>query len=94
MKKRLMDFLACPMCKSHPLGLQIFEEKEEIAEGLLTCPNPQCGMWFPIIEEIPHMLPPDLREEKEDANFLRKWRGKVPEAILREGKPFNLSKEL
>ncbi|MFH1328900.1 MAG: Trm112 family protein [Candidatus Bathyarchaeota archaeon] len=94
MKRRLMDFLACAICKSHPLELHVFNETEEIVEGLLICPNSQCRIWYPIIEEIPHCLPPELREEKEDLAFLRKWKGKIPEKVLREGRPFNLSKEM
>ena len=90
MKKRLMDFLACAMCKSYPLELHVFEEKEEIVEGLLVCPDQKCNMWYPIIDEIPHCLPPELREEKEDLSFLEKWKNKIPEKILKEGKPFTL----
>ncbi|OYT53751.1 Trm112 family protein [Candidatus Bathyarchaeota archaeon] len=93
MKRRLMDFLACAICKSHPLELYVFEEKDEIVEGLLVCPNPECKMWYPIIDEIPHCLPPDLRNKKEDLAFLKKWKDKIPEKVLKEGKPFNLSQE-
>ena len=88
MKKRLMDILACPIDKHHPLELHVFEEKEEIIEGLITCPK--CQRWFPIREEIPEMLPDELRNEREDLPFLQKWKNKVPEKILAEGKPFNL----
>ena len=90
MKKRLMDFLACAMCKSFPLELHVFEEKDEIVEGLLVCPNQECNMWYPIIDEIPRCLPPDLREEKDDLSFLEKWKNKIPERILKKGKPFTL----
>lgn len=91
LKRRLMDFLACPMCKSYPFELHVFQESpEEIGEGLLLCPNAQCGLWYPIIEEIPHCLPPELREREEDLAFLKKWQAKVPEKVLREGKPFHL----
>ena len=93
LKRRLMDFLACPMCKSYPFELHVFEENEEIVEGLLVCPNDNCRMWYPIIEEIPHCLPPDLRDEKDDLAFLHKWKNKVPERVLKNGAPFNLSKE-
>jgi len=89
MKKRLLDILACPICKHHPLELKVFEEKEEIDEGILLCT--ECGRWYPIIESIPHMLPDDLRDEKEDTNFLVKWKRLIPEAVLKEGKPFKLS---
>ncbi|KYH42424.1 MAG: hypothetical protein AYL33_002770 [Candidatus Bathyarchaeota archaeon B63] len=44
-------------------------------------------------DPIPEMLPDELREEKDELQFLRKWREKIPERILREGKPFNLSPE-
>ena len=93
MKRRLMDFLACAICKTHHLELHIFEEREEIVEGLLICPNPECRMWYPIIEEIPHCIPTELRQEKEDLDFLKKWRDKTPEKVLKEGRPFNLSTE-
>ena len=83
-----MDILACPICKHHPLELHIFEEKDEIVEGLIVCTS--CNRWYPIIEEIPHMLPDNLREAKENLSFLRKWKREVPQKILEEGKPFNL----
>ncbi|MCS7097415.1 MAG: hypothetical protein NZ922_00295 [Candidatus Methanomethyliaceae archaeon] len=88
MKRRLLDILACPMCKYYPLELIVFEEEEEIEEGLLICNN--CNRWYPIIEAIPHMLPDDLRDEKEDLEFLKKWQERAPEKILKSGKPFNL----
>ena len=88
MKRRLMDILACPIDKFYPLELHVFEEKDEIVEGLIACPK--CGRYYPIIDEIPHMLPDDLRERNEDLKFLEKWRVKVPQKILSEGKPFNL----
>jgi uncharacterized protein YbaR (Trm112 family) len=130
-KYRLLDLLACPICKTFPLPYYVFQEndypsrklsesvpycreycglnveyvaklakeklicpeciKKEVSEGLLKCPN--CGRWYPIIDEIPHMLPDDLREEKEDTDFLRKWKAKIPMEVLREGKPFSLGAE-
>jgi uncharacterized protein YbaR (Trm112 family) len=87
-KKKLMDILACPIDKHHPLELHTFEEKNEIVEGLIVCP--ECLRWYPIRDEIPEMLPDELRKENEDLPFLRKWKGKIPEKIQLEGKPFNL----
>ena len=89
MKKRLMDILACPIDKAYPLELHVFEEKDEIVSGILVCSK--CNRWYPIIDEIPHMLPDDLREEKEDIAFLKKWKEKIPQATLAEGKPFKLA---
>jgi uncharacterized protein YbaR (Trm112 family) len=88
MKKKLMDILACPIDKYHPLELHVFQEKAEIQEGMIVCPK--CSRWYPIRDEIPEMLPDELRKRKEDLPFLEKWKEKVPEKILKEGKPFNL----
>lgn len=91
MKKKLMEILACPIDKYYPLELHIFEEKEEVVEGLIVCPK--CLRWYPIKDEIPEMLPDELRDEKEEVEFLKKWRKKIPEKILMKGKPFNLKTE-
>jgi len=126
MKYRLMDLLACPICKHFPLKLKVFEERRrtgeirvpsrtceeyceykrswvrdlkekpceecyriEIVEGILVCP--ECNRWYPIIDEIPHMLPDNLRNKNEDLSFLKKHKNEVDEEVLRSGKPFNLS---
>ena len=65
MKKKLMEILACPIDKHCPLELLVFEEKEEIVEGLIICPK--CLRWYPIRDEIPEMLPDELRKEGEDS---------------------------
>ncbi len=83
-----MEILACPMDKFYPLDLQVFEEKEEISSGIIMCSK--CNRWYPIIDEIPHMLPDDLREQNEDVQFLQKWKEKISEKVLQEGRPFNL----
>jgi uncharacterized protein YbaR (Trm112 family) len=87
-RKTLLDILACPIDKYYPLELHVFEEKEEIVEGLIVCPK--CLRWYPIREEIPEMLPDELREAKDEMPFMKKWKDKIPKRILEEGKPFNL----
>jgi uncharacterized protein YbaR (Trm112 family) len=89
-KKKLMDILACPIDKYYPLDLHVFEQDEEIVQGLIICPK--CLRWYPIRDEIPEMLPDELRKREEDLPFLKKWKEKIPEKILVEGKPFNLKK--
>lgn len=86
-----MAILACPIDKHYPLQLHVFEEKEEIGEGIIICSK--CLRWYPIRDEIPEMLPDELREEKDELPFLRKWKDKIPQRIISEGKPFNLKKE-
>ena len=91
MKKKLMEILACPIYKHHPLDLLVFEEKDEVVEGLITCPK--CLRWYPIRDEIPEMLPDELRKQEEDLPFLKKWKEKIPEKIWLEGRPFSLKKK-
>jgi uncharacterized protein YbaR (Trm112 family) len=86
-----MEILACPIDKHHPLELHVFEKKEEIVEGVIICPK--CQRWYPIRDEIPEMLPDELREEKDELPFLKKWKKKLPKTIVLGGKPFNLGKE-
>ena len=61
--------------------------EREVVTGVLLCPK--CGRWFPIIDEIPHMLPDELRNKEEDLKFLRKYKDKLPGEVLR-GKPWGL----
>ena len=89
MRKKLMEILACPICKHEELELTIFKEKDEIEAGIIFCPS--CTRFYPIKNAIPHMLPDHLRKEKEDIEFLKKWESNLPNAI-KSGpiKPFSL----
>jgi uncharacterized protein YbaR (Trm112 family) len=56
MRKDLMDILACPMCRHHPLNLRIDKEDGKgVIEGRLMCPK--CKAEYPISEGIPDLLP-------------------------------------
>ncbi len=92
MKRKLMEILACPIDKQHPLNLLVFKESDEITDGLLTCPK--CLRWYPIRDSIPELLPDELRKRKEDLPFLKKWQSKISKEILISGAPFNLKNEL
>ncbi len=63
--------------------------KIEVATGVLICPV--CGRWYPIIDEIPRLLPDEYRDKKEDLEFLRTYSDKIPDEVKYRGKPFNLS---
>jgi uncharacterized protein YbaR (Trm112 family) len=45
----LLSVLACPRCDDRP--------RVELADGFLLCPK--CGCRYPIIDDIPRMLPED-----------------------------------
>jgi uncharacterized protein YbaR (Trm112 family) len=89
MKRKLLDILACPIDKHFPI--ELFELKAEgdlIVDGVLVCT--QCNRFYPIIDEIPVMLPDDLRNKNEDMEFLTKYKDKLPEKVAKQGKPYHL----
>ena len=89
MKKTMMDILACPIDKNHPLELHQIKEKDNvISEGALFCS--ECSRFYPIIEEIPIMLPDELRDKKLEMNFLKKYKEDLPEKIITKAKPWHL----
>lgn len=78
MNKKMMDILVCPIDKQFPLEIFEAESKDEIVvEGALYCNK--CSRFYPIIEEIPIMLPDELRDKKQDMEFLDKNQKKLPE---------------
>ncbi len=89
MNKTMMDILACPIDKYHPLELHEIKEKDNvISEGALFCPK--CSRFYPIIEEIPIMLPDELRDKKLEMEFLKNHKDRLPEKISKSGLPWHL----
>ncbi|NPA96194.1 MAG: Trm112 family protein [Crenarchaeota archaeon] len=62
--------------------------KIEIVTGLLICPS--CNRWFPIIDEIPRLLPDEYRKKEEDVGFLKRYEDRIPDEVKERGKPYNL----
>lgn len=92
----MIDILACPVDKHYPL--ELFEldvlaqdnqiDEAIINEGVLFCN--ECLRYYPIIDEIPIMLPDELRERQTDINFLQKWKNKIPDKVIRHGNPWHM----
>ena len=59
-----------------------------IIEGILYCKK--CLRFYPIIDEIPIMLPDELREKEKDLEFLNKWKNNIPQEILTNANPWHL----
>jgi uncharacterized protein YbaR (Trm112 family) len=88
-QRKLLDILACPIDKHYPLELLEFTIKDQlVVDGVLLCR--ECGRYYPIIDEIPVMLPDNLRSKKEDLAFLEKWKAKIPASVLKAGKPWSV----
>lgn len=91
----MLDILACPIDKYYPLELIEIDTMEDktinenvIKEGVLFCSR--CSRFYPIIEEIPVMLPDELRDKDKDIQFLQKWHEKIPNKITKNGHPWHL----
>lgn len=92
----MIDILACPVDKHYPLELfelDVFAQDDLINEviineGVLFCNK--CLRYYPIIDEIPIMLPDELRERQADINFLQKWKNKIPDKVIRHGNPWHM----
>ena len=95
MKKSMVELLACPIDKHYPLELFEINVKENIdnkdviiTDGILFCNK--CSRFYPIIDEIPILLPDELREKQKDINFLHKWQKKIPSKGINEGNPWHI----
>ena len=89
MNRTMMDILACPIDKNHPLELCEIKEKDNvISEGAIFCPK--CSRFYPIIEEIPIMLPDELRNKKQEIEFLKNNKDGLPEKIITMANPWHL----
>jgi uncharacterized protein len=98
MKKSMLDILACPIDKYYPLELFEIKVKHDIdtaneseavvEDGLLFCPK--CSRFYPIIDEIPIMLPDELRNKQQDIEFLHRWHHKLPAEILHDANPWHI----
>ena len=91
----MLDILACPIDKYYPLELfelnvrrQDSDKDMVISEGILFCAK--CFRFFPIVDEIPVMLPDELRERQSEIEFLQKWRNEIPDKVIKHGNPWHL----
>ncbi|MDC0883986.1 Trm112 family protein [Nitrosopumilus sp.] len=85
----MMEILACPIDKNYPLELFEIKEKDDvIIEGTIFCSK--CSRFYPIMEEIPIMLPDELRDKKHEIEFLKNNKDKLPEKIISQANPWHL----
>ena len=68
--------------------IKVNEKVIVIIDGILYCKK--CSRFYPIIDEIPIMLPDELREKEKDLQFLKKWKNCIPEDILKNSNPWHL----
>lgn len=89
MNKKMLEILACPIDKHFPLEIFESNSKDQIIfEGAIYCTK--CFRFYPIIEEIPIMLPDELRDKNKDIEFLKRNQYLLPEKITRQASPWHL----
>ncbi len=89
MNKKMMEMLACPIDKHFPLEIFESNSREQLVlEGAIYCSK--CSRFYPIIDEIPIMLPDELRNKDQDIEFLKKNQSKLPEKIIKQSSPWHL----
>lgn len=62
------------------------QSSEIVEEGMLLCRT--CLRFYPITEEIPIILPDELRDKKKDKEFLKRWNESIPRDLLMNLKPW------
>jgi len=89
MNKKMMEMLACPIDKHFPLEIFESNSREDVVlEGAIYCTK--CSRFYPIIEEIPIMLPDELRDKNQDVEFLKRNQFMLPEKITKQALPWHL----
>ena len=71
MKLPFLNKLACPFDKNDLTIKIVRQERDEILEGILTCPH--CHRYYPIVHGIPIMSPDEYREIRLEIPLLEKW---------------------
>ncbi|MBI2945559.1 MAG: methyltransferase domain-containing protein [Candidatus Wallbacteria bacterium] len=73
MRKRVLDFLCCPVCRQAFRLEEHVREEDEILEGELACTG--CSARYPVTAGVPRILPPQLRGETQQSaiNFGGSW---------------------
>lgn len=66
----------------------INDPSDIVIEGILLCKT--CTRYYPIMQEIPIILPDELRDKKKDIEFLTKWSKSIPQDLLKTLKPWTL----
>ncbi|HYF98709.1 MAG TPA: hypothetical protein VD815_01315, partial [Candidatus Saccharimonadales bacterium] len=66
----------------------INDTSDIVIEGILLCKT--CTRFYPIMQEIPIILPDELRDKKKDIEFLTKWSKSIPQDLLRSLKPWTI----
>jgi len=91
----ILNLLNCLYCGPKEslefFPLQITENTEGIRvnQGCLYCTN--CLRFYMIKDEILYLSQDNLREKEEELDFLQDWQTDLPEKVVFQAKPWNLT---
>ena len=88
-KKNDQDNKESKKSSESPSAPEISDQSSEIVEeGLMLCRT--CMRFYPITEQIPIILPDELRDKKKDMDFLQRWNESIPNNLLKTLKPWTI----
>ena len=88
-KKNDQDINGTKKSTESPSTPEMGDQSSEIVEeGILLCRT--CMRFYPITEEIPIILPDELRDKKKDMEFLQKWNESIPNNLIKNLKPWTV----
>lgn len=91
----ILNLLYCLYCAPKEslelFPLQTTEDKEgvRVNQGCLYCTS--CTRFYIIKDEILYLSQDNLREKDEELDFLQEWQTDLPEKVVFQSKPWNLT---
>jgi ubiquinone/menaquinone biosynthesis C-methylase UbiE/uncharacterized protein YbaR (Trm112 family) len=86
MLRSLPSLLSCPTCKSSAGRIRLEEfrpgQDGHVCDGVLICRN--CGVWYPIEDDVLEFVPPAMLYRDEIAAFCKKYAGELAALDLRQ----------
>ena len=72
----------------NPISNSNNDDGDIIEDGILFCNI--CLRFYPIVEEIPIILPDELRDKNNDLEILKKWSNLLPDKVIKKSIPWHL----
>ena len=91
----ILNLLYCLYCapkeslEFFPLQITEGTEGVRINQGCLYCNS--CRRFYIIRDEILYLSQDNLREKEEELEFLQEWQVDLPEKVVFDSKPWNLT---
>ena len=91
----ILNLLYCLYCapkeslELFPLQTTEYKEGVRVNQGCLYCTS--CTRFYIIKDEILYLSQDNLRQKDEELDFLQEWQTDLPEKVVFQSKPWNLT---